>query len=518
MKLLIVDFRLQIDFGLLIGRSPQGSRTSRRRVSSARAAISAVIVLLLTVTAARASELGDDLAARRARVMDRLGPEAILILWSAPTARYSNDVDYKYRQDSNLYYLTGVTQPDTMLILMPGNETRREILFVKDRNPAQEQWTGPLLSAEEARRETGIGIVLPSSQFEPFAAAMLGGRGSGAVSGKEAARFFDALSAGRARVGLVLDPNRGVNDPLTPPLEFARRIRDRFVGFAVTDAAKILSELRLVKTPYERKVLTKSFEISNEAQLAGMRAARPGAYEYEVKAAIEAVHYGRGAAPGYPSIVGSGPNATILHYPGGARQMQAGELLLVDAACSLDYLTGDITRTYPTSGTFSPGQRDIYAIVLQAQLEGIQAARPGVSILDIHRRTVEVIKTGLLKLGLITDVSGEQYRIWYTHGASHYIGIDVHDVGDGDHPLEAGMAFTIEPGIYIRQGALDSLPRTPENIAFIEKVQPAVRKYADIGVRIEDSFLLDASGLRNLSGALPKTIDDIEALMRGRSR
>lgn len=480
--------------------------------------IAIVIALLGIATAVRASEVSDDLAARRARVMDRLGPEAMLILWSAPAARYSNNIDYKYRQDSNLYYLTSVTQPDTMLILMPGNETRREILFVKDRNPAQELWTGRLLSAEEARAETGIGTVLPSSQFELFATAMLAGRGSGAISAKEAARLFDALSAGRARLGLVLNPNRGVNDPLTPPLEFARQIRDRFVGFAMTDVTKIFADLRLVKTPYERKVLAKTFEISNEAQLAGMRAARPGAYEYEVKAAIEAVHYGRGAAPGYPSIVGSGPNATVLHYPDGARQMQAGELLLVDAASSLEYLTGDITRTYPTSGTFSPAQKDIYAIVLQAQLEGIQAAKPGASILDIHRRTVEVIKAGLLKLGLLTDATGEQYRLWYPHGASHHIGIDVHDAEDGSHPLEPGMAFTIEPGIYIRQIALDSLPRTPENIAFIEKVQPAVRKYADIGVRIEDSFLLEESGLRNLSGALPKTIDDIEALMRRRQK
>jgi Xaa-Pro aminopeptidase len=499
MKLQIGDFRLQIESS---------------KAFSARAAMSALIVVLATASAARASERSDDLAARRARVMERLGPEAMLILWSAPTARYSNDVDYKYRQDSNLYYLTGVTQPDTMLILMPGNETRREILFIKDRNPAQEHWSGRLLSAEEARAETGIATVLPSSQFEPFATAMLGGRGSGPIGAREAARFFDAMSAGRARVGLALDPNRGVNDPLTPSLEFARQIRDRFVGFAMTDVTKILSDLRLVKTPYERKMLTRSFEISNQAQLAGVRAARPGGYEYEVKAAIEAVHYGRGAAPGYPSIVASGPNATILHYPDGARRMQAGDLLLVDAACTLEYLTGDITRTYPLSGTFSSEQKDIYSIVLQAQLEGIQAAKPGVSILDIHRRTVEVIKTGLLKLGLLTDVSGEQYRIWYTHGATHYIGIDVHDVGDGNRPLEPGMAFTIEPGIYIRQAALDALPRTPENVAFIEKVQPAVRKYADIGVRIEDSFLLETSGLKNLSGTLPKAIDDIEALMR----
>ena len=489
-----------------------------RRLLSACSAISAVVVLLATVSAARASELSDDLGARRARVMERLGPETMLVLWSAPTARYSNDVEYEFHQDSNLYYLTAVTQPGTMLILMPGNEQRREILFIKDRNPAQEHWSGRLLSVEDAKARTGIDTVMPSSQFEAFVTAMLSGRGSGAVSAKEAVRFFDALSAGRARVGLILGHDRGVNDPLTPPLEFARQIRDRFVGFTVADVGNIFTDLRLLKTPYERKLLVKSFEISNDAQLAGMRMARPGMFEYEVKAAIEAVHRGRGAAPGYPSIVGSGPNATILHYPESARQMQAGELLLVDAACSLDYMTGDVTRTYPVNGTFSPAQKDIYQIVLQAQLEGIKAAKPGVPLLEVHRRTVEVIKAGLLKLGLITDVSGDQYRIWYTHGASHYIGLDVHDVGETSRPLAPGMAFTIEPGIYIRQIALDSLPRTPENTAFIEKVQPAVRKYLDIGVRIEDSFLLDESGLKNLSGSLPKTIDDIEALMRRRSK
>lgn len=479
-------------------------------------AIAALIALLAAASAARASEFSDDLAARRARVMERLGPDAMLILWSAPVARYSNDVDYVYRQDSNLYYLTGVRQPDTMLVLMPGNETRREVLFLKDRNPAQEHWSGRLLSADEARAQTGIDTVLPTSQFEPFVTAILSRRGYGAVNEKQATRFFDALSAARARVSLVLEPNRRVDDPLTPPLEFARQIRDRFVGFTIADASKIVADLRLVKTPYERTLLARSAAISVDAQLAGMRAARPGAREYEVKAAIEAVHYGRGAAPGYPSIVGSGPNATILHYPEGDRQMQAGDLLLVDAGSSLEYATVDVTRTYPVSGTFSPAQKDIYQIVLDAQLEGIRAAKPGASLQDVHRTTVEVVKAGLLKLGLITDAAGDQYRIWYTHGASHYIGIDVHDVGETSRPLAPGMAFTIEPGIYVRQIALDSLPRTPENAAFIEKIQPMVQKYMDIGVRIEDSFLLEESGLRNLSAGLPKAVDEIEASMRGR--
>jgi Xaa-Pro aminopeptidase len=236
-----------------------------------------------------------------------------------------------------------------------------------------------------------------------------------------------------------------------------------------------------------------------------------------VKAAIEAVFRRRGAVSwSYPPIVGSGPNATILHYPGADRQMQAGDLLLVDAACNYQYLAGDITRTYPVSGTFTALQRDIYQIVLRAQDEAIATARPGVSLQDVHKKTVEVIKAGLLRLGLITDAAGDQYRMWSTHGASHYIGVDVHDVGDRGRPLEAGMAFTIEPGIYIRQSAIDALPRTPENDALIGKIQPAVTRYADIGVRVEDSFLLEETGLRRLSSASPRTIDEIEAFLKPR--
>ena len=346
---------------------------------------------------------------------------------------------------------------------------------------------------------------------------MLGRNGFGPVSDKEAGRFFAALAAGRARVALPLEPRRGLNDPLTAPFEFARQIKDRFVGFDVTDALPILQNLRVVKTAYERKVLIRSLEISSDAQMAGMRAARPGAFEYEVKAAIEAVHRSRGAVSwSYPSIVGSGPNATILHYPADSRQMQAGDLLLVDAACNFEYMSGDITRTYPVSGAFSPAQKDIYQIVLQAQDEAAAVAVAGATLQDVHKRTVDVIKAGLLKLGLITDTTGDQYRIWYTHGASHYIGIDVHDVGAKARPLEPGMAFTIEPGIYVRQSALDALPRTPENNAFIEKVRGAFRTYADIGLRIEDSFLLEQTGLRRLSGSVPRTIDEIESFLKKR--
>jgi Xaa-Pro aminopeptidase len=480
-----------------------------------RTVLACVCVFVFMVGTARASELSDDLRQRRARVMTRLGEEAMLVLWSAPTQRYSLDIDYEYRQDSNLYYLTALAQESSVLVLMPGNVSRREILFVKERDPAQEHWRGRILSLDEARARTGIQTVLTANELEPFIAAMLSGRGSGEVTPQEAARFFAALSAGRAHVALALDAGRSLTGPPSPPLQFVQRIRERFVGFDTLDAMPILEDLRTVKTPYERTVLVKSLEISSEAQTAGMRATHPGAFEYEVKAAIEAVHRGRGAVSwSYPSIVGSGPNATILHYPDGDRQMQAGDLLLVDAACNYAYMSGDITRTYPVSGTFSPLQKDVYRIVLQAQEEAITAARPGASLQDVHAKTVEVIKAGLLRLGLITDTRGDQYRLWYTHGASHYIGIDVHDVGSRTRPLQPGMAFTIEPGIYIRPIALESLPRTPENIAFIEQVGPAVRRYADIGIRIEDSFLLEDAGLRNLSASVPKTIEAIEAFLR----
>src|SRR5206468_12774456 len=292
---------------------------------------------------------------------------------------------------------------------------RREILFIKERNPVREHWTGRRLTTDEATARSGIDTVLYAAQFEPFMAAVLEGRRFDPIDAKEGTRFFDALASGRAQVALALDSRRGLNDPLSPPLEFARRIRDRFFGFQVVDASPALADLRMVKTAYERTLLVKSLEISTEAQMAGMRATHPGAYEYEVKAAIEAVHRSRGAVSwSYPSIVGSGPNATILHYPADSRQMQAGDLLLVDAACNFEYMSGDITRTYPVSGAFSPAQKDIYQIVLQAQDEAAAVAVAGATLQDVHKRTVDVIKAGLLKLGLITDTTGDQYRIWYT--------------------------------------------------------------------------------------------------------
>ncbi len=476
------------------------------------------VVLLVCLGAARlavAGPLQDDLKARRARAMEQLGPDTLAIFWSAPTRVYSLDVDYEYRQDSNLLYLTDLNQEDTILVLMPGNKTKREILFVREADARREHWNGHSLTPSEATEQTGIQTVVTGNQFEPFIAAALAGQPGPLLTADEGQTFFDALEAGHAALAVLLEPQRNLSDSPGPARQFAARMRDRFFGFDVKDATPVLSRLRQIKTPYEQGVLRRSVAISSDAHKAGMRTAAPGKWEYEVEAAIEEVYLKNGAMSwGYPSIVGSGPNATILHYEQSSRRMADGELLLVDAAANYQGLTGDITRTYPVNGRFTTPQRDIYDIVFAAQNAGIAAAKAGNHPVDIQNACDEVLRAGLVKLGLVTETTGTQFKIWATHGVSHWIGMDVHDVGSRTATLAPGMAFTIEPGIYIRQAALDNLPRTPENLAFIEKVQPLVDKYKNIGVRVEDSFLLTESGVENLSAAVPRTIDEIEHFLR----
>jgi Xaa-Pro aminopeptidase len=481
------------------------------------------VVLALTVAAllsvpvpSFAGPLQDDLKARRARAMEKLGPDAIAIFWSAPVRVYSHDVEYEYRQDSSMLYLSGIDQEDTVLVLMPGNESRREILFIREADARREHWQGHSLTVAEAAAQSGIDTVLTANQFEPFIAAMFSKRSrpDGGAGPNEQQRFFQALSDGTAKLALMLEPQTSLSAAPGPVTQFAAKLRERFFGFAVMDATPIVYRLRQIKTGYEQDVLRRSVAISSDAHRAGMKAAAPGKFEYEVEAAIEEVYMRNGAMSwGYPSIVGSGPNATILHYSKSSRKMEPGDLLLVDAAGSYQGYTGDITRTYPIGGRFTRAQRDIYEIVLAAQDAGIKAARAGSTPADMQAACDEVLRAGLVKLGLVTAPTGQQFKIWATHGVVHWIGMDVHDVGPRG-PLEPGMAFVIEPGIYIRPSALDNLPKTPENFAFIEKVRPAVEKYKDIGARIEDSFLLTERSLERLSERVPRTIEEIEQFLR----
>jgi Xaa-Pro aminopeptidase len=463
--------------------------------------------------------LQDDLAARRKRVAEKLGADVMLVLQSPPSRVYSRDVDYSFRQDSNLYYLTGIDQEDTALVLLPGAGAASEVLFVRRRDAAREHRDGRRLSRDEAKARSGIATVYDSGDLEPFLRAVFDRRPfpPRAYTPPVADAYARALAEGRARVALDLDRTPAFDEPLPPAHDLARKLRERAPQLLVSNASGLLAGLRQVKTPYERTVLARSVEISSRGMREAMRAARPGASEYTVRGALEREWSTGGALGwGYPPIVASGPNATILHHPSYERRLEAGDLLLIDAAASYEYLTGDITRTFPVSGKFTPDQRTIYDLVLAAQEAGIQKAGAGVLPKDVHEATVGVIKEGLLRLGLITDASGDQYRRWYTHGSVHYIGMDVHDVGDSSRPLEVGSAFVIEPGLYIREDTLDALPDTPESRAFIEKVRPAVRRFKDIGVRIEDSFLITEQGLQNLSGSVPRKPQDVEAHLQAR--
>jgi Xaa-Pro aminopeptidase len=477
-------------------------------------------LLVAGVSPVAAGPLQDDLAGRRARLMEKLGPESMAIFWSAPTKVYSLDVDYEYRQDSNLHYLTGITQDETILVLLPGT-TKKAYLFVREPNARREHWNGHILTKEEASAQSGIETVYHTGEFEPFVTALFNQQNYGGRRNEPTTEFdgfFGAVRNGTAKLALPLGPKPQPSQPLSAAYDFAAKARDRFLNVGFVDTWPIVSNLRQIKTTYERTLLERSGVISSDAHIAGMRAARPGRYEYQVEAAIEHVYLENGAMSwGYPSIVGSGPNATILHYQASNRQMQDGDLLLVDAAGSFQGYTVDITRTYPINGTFSPLHKDIYRIVLEAQEAAMAAAKVGNKTADVEKASENVVKAGLLKLGLITDVSGDQFRTWYTHGICHWIGMDVHDVGDYQRPLEAGMAFTIEPGIYIRPDALTNLPDTPQNKVFIEKVRPVAEKYQHIGVRVEDSFVLTETGLQNLSQKVPKTIEAIERLMRSGS-
>ncbi len=478
------------------------------------ATLTFVLLSALTFVNASTGSLQDDLKARRTRAMERIGPDAMAIFWSAPPRVYSTDVNYEYRQESNLLYLTGIDQEETVLVLMPGNETRKEILFVREADARREHWNGHSLTPAEATAASGIQSVMTMNEFEPFIASVFSRR-AGAGSPTEYARYFQALADGRAKLSVLLDPISDLSEPPGPVREFVSRLRERFFGFTVHDVSPVLAELRQIKTPYEQDVLRRSVEISSEAHRAGMRAAHAGKYEYEVEAAIEEVYLRNGAMSwGYPSIVGSGPNATILHYEKSSRKMEPGDLLLVDAAANYQGLTGDITRTYPVDGTFTPAQRDIYEIVYAAQQAGEKAARIGGQARDIQAACDEVLRAGLVRLGLVTDPAGMQFKIWATHGVTHWIGMDVHDVGVPRRPLDAGMAFTIEPGIYIREAALNDLPKTPASAAFIDKVKPTVAKYKNLGVRIEDSYLLTSAGLERLSKSVPRTIDEVEGFLK----
>lgn len=488
-------------------------------------------VVLLVPTTARLSgqlvPLGGheafvaDLQARRAALMQTLGPETALVLWSAPPRVYSTDTDYEYRQESNLLYLTGLDERDVTLVLVPGAGGAREYLFIRARDAFSELWNGPIPSPAEAQRRTGIQQVFPqkgTEALDAFFRGMLSGAGTtGDVTGAEAAGREAAPQDGPFRILLLNDPSRPSNEPaVNRQLAWAKEIASLRPQTVVAGAGGVIERQRRVKTPYEQQVMRRAAAISAQAHIEGMRVTRPGRWEYEVEAAIEHEFLRNGAMSwAYPSIVGSGPNATVLHYIRSTRQMTAGELLLVDAGANFQGLAADVTRTWPVSGRYTDEQRALYDIVLEALQAGAAAARPGGSIDDVNRAVRQVVGRGLLRVGLVTDpqaASGRssQIDLWFPHSPYHGIGMDVHEsIG----ALEPGVAFTIEPGIYVRPDTLDRLAADPSQAAFASAIRPAVERFRDMGIRIEDTFLMTPAGLESLSSKVPTDPDEIERLV-----
>ncbi|HZF39089.1 MAG TPA: Xaa-Pro aminopeptidase [Blastocatellia bacterium] len=478
-----------------------------------------------------------ELRGRREEVMKRMGDRAVMVLFGAEPRVYTNDVDYHYRQENNLYYLTGVKQEDATLVLIPGAKRTREILFMPPRDPQNETWHGHMMSADEARARSGIREVWDSESLNEFLAFLapraeqsIAKRGSVSKPNAQLARqwqdefqtLIEAVKSDQAEIYLLVPGSGRDLREYRQEYEFAEAIKAASAGLKFKPAAPIFAELRQVKSPWEQKLLQHAVDITSEAFHRVFAAAAPGMHEYEIQAEYEYTFRRRGADNwGYPCIVGAGANATTLHYITNQDRLDDGDLLLMDCAAEFDHYSADITRTIPINGKFTRGQAEIYNVVFEAQTEAIKLARPGNFLQGsdpkntVNGRATEVIKEGLLRLGLITSKDNNEYRTWFMHGTGHWIGMNVHDVGVLGKALAPGMALTVEPGIYIRADALDVLPKTPENERFIKAVRPAFEKYKGIGVRIEDDVLVTSGEPVNMSGAIPRRLEDVEATMAG---
>ena len=421
--------------------------------------------------------------------MRMAGEDAILILPAAPERIRSKDTTYPYRQDSDFWYLTGFTEPEAVLVLVPGRKHGEALLFCRERDPEREAWDGPRAGQEGAVSEFGMDDAYPIADLDEILPGLLEGRGRVYYHfGRD--KDFDL-----ALIGWVNRVRARMRQGAEPPHEFL-------------ELGHLLHELRLFKSAAEVRLMQQAADVACTAQLAAMRATRAGAREFEVEAALQHVYRSNNCHPAYEPIVGAGANGCVLHYRANDAEMKAGELLLVDAGAEFAGYASDITRTWPVSGVYSKEQRALYQLVLDAQHAAMAQARPGRPWIAGHEAAVEVLTEGLLSLGLLkgtlkANIASGEYRRFYMHKTGHWIGLDVHDVGEykvaGDfRELEPGMAFTIEPGLYIAPGA---------------KGVPA--KWQGIGIRIEDDVLVTQEGHRNLTSGVPKAIDEVEAVLAG---
>lgn len=424
---------------------------------------------------------------RRTRVLDAI-PGDVMIVPGAHQLTRSNDTEFPFRQNSDFFYLTGFDEPDALLVLAPHHAEHKVVLFLRERDRMKEIWNGRRLGSAAAPAALGIDAAFPIEELA-----------------ERLPEYVAGASAMHYTFGSDESRDRTIHAALQSARAKTRRAGHAPVRFA--DPAILIHEMRLFKTPEEVAIMRRAAEATRRGHVAAMRATRPGLHEYEIEAAIE-VEYARAGAqcPAYESIVGGGENATILHYVTNRDVLRDGDLLLVDSGAEVDCYTCDVTRTWPVNGRFTGEQRAIYEIVLTAQAASIARVRPGAARNEFHEASVRVITEGLIDLGLLKGsadeaIEKETYRDFYMHGTGHWLGLDVHDVGnyldakDAPRLLQAGMVTTVEPGIYVHRD-LD-----------------VDERFKGIGVRIEDDILVTADGNDDLTAAIPKTIADLEAIV-----
>ncbi len=424
---------------------------------------------------------------RRKKLMSHMGANSIAILPAAPVRSRNRDVEFPYRQDSDFFYLSGFTESDAVIVLRPGREHGEYVMFCRERDRERELWNGRIIGPEGVCENYGADDAFPITDIDEIL--------PGLIEGCDKVYYS---------MGSNPDFDRHVMDWVNVIRSKARSGAHSPNEFMVLD--HLLHDMRLIKSPKEIQLMRQASEISAQAHVAAMRAVKPGMMEFQ----LEAVYVNHFMQHGcrscaYPSIVGGGANACILHYTENDQPLQSGDLVLVDAGCEYNHYAGDITRSFPVNGRYSKEQRALHDVVMNANLAGIKAVKPGNHWNDPHEAAVKVITAGLVDLGILKGsvaqlIKEEAFKPYYMHRTGHWLGIDVHDVGDykiGDEwrLLEPGMTLTVEPGIYI--------PPDAKGVA---------RKWRGIGIRIEDDVLVTRDGNEVLTRHVPKDADEIEAL------
>lgn len=428
--------------------------------------------------------------------MRRMDKNSVAIIPAAREAVRSHDTHYRYRQNSDFFYLTGFEEPEAIAVIAPSRD-KKFTMFVRPRDLEQEIWNGYRSGVEGAVRDYGADEAFPISEFDEKLPEIMDGPevlyyAFGHTSPEIDQKIIRQLTSMRETNRKPLEPPRTIIDPST-----------------------ILHEMRVIKSDAEIEIMQTAADIAADAHVEAMKSVRPGMKEYEVEALLEAYFRKHGAAgSSYTSIVGGGGNATVLHYISNHAELKDGDLLLVDAGAEYQGYASDITRTFPINGKFTPAQRDIYDLVLKTQISCVDMVRPGVRLEDLKTHSIELLTEGMVELGLLKGdpkklIEEKKYMQFYMHNLGHYLGIDVHDAGryyfNGEsRPAEVGMVMTIEPGLYISPDT----SRIPD-----EFNKDIPEKYLGIGVRIEDDVLVTENGARVLTHRVPKDAEEIEALM-----